>query len=57
MDEDITIINSNTRSEKIKKFLIDYKKLLISILVLIITLLISYFIFEEFNKKKKIKNL
>ena len=55
MDEDITIINSNTRSEKIKKFLIDYKKLLISILVLIITLLISYFIFEEFNKKKKLK--
>ena len=55
MDEDITIINSNTRSEKIKKFLIDYKKLLISILVLVITLLISYFIFEEFNEKKKLK--
>ena len=55
MDEDITIINSNTRSEKIKKFFINYKKLLISILVLVITLLISYFIFEEFNEKKKLK--
>ncbi len=55
MDEDIAIIDSNTRNEKIKKFFISYKKLLISILVLLITLLISYFIFEEFNEKKKLK--
>ena len=55
MDEDIAIIDSNTRNEKIKKFFINYKKLLISILVLVITLLISYFIFEEFNQKKKLK--
>ena len=55
MDEDIAIIDSNTRNEKIKKFFINYKKLLVSILVLVITLLISYFIFEEFNEKKKLK--
>ena len=55
MDEDIAIIDSNTRNEKIKKFFINYKKLLISILVLVIALLISYFIFEEFNEKKKLK--
>ena len=55
MDEDIAIIDSNTRNEKIKKFFINYKKLLISLLVLVITLLISYFIFEEFNEKKKLK--
>ena len=55
MDEDIAIIDSNTRNEKIKKFFINYKKLLISILVLVITLLISYFIFEEFNQKKKLE--
>ena len=55
MDEDIAIIDSNTRNEKIKKIFINYKKLLISILVLVITLLISYFIFEEFNEKKKLK--
>ena len=55
MDENIAIIDSNTRNEKIKKFFINYKKLLISILVLVITLLISYFIFEEFNEKKKLK--
>ena len=39
----------------LEKFFINYKKLLISILVLVITLLISYFIFEEFNQKKKLK--
>ena len=55
MDEDIAIIDSNTRNEKIKKFFINYKKLLISILVLVITLLISYFVFEEFKQKKKLK--
>ena len=55
MDEDIAIIDSNTRNEKIKKFFINYKKLLISILALVFTLLISYFIFEEFNEKKKLK--
>ena len=55
MDEDIAIIDSNTRNEKIKKFFINYKKLLISILALAFTLLISYFIFEEFNEKKKLK--
>ena len=55
MDEDIAIIDSNTRNEKIKKFFINYKKLLFSILALVFTLLISYFIFEEFNEKKKLK--
>ena len=55
MDEDIAIIDSNTRNEKIKKFFINYKKLLISIFALVFTLLISYFIFEEFNQKKKLK--
>ena len=55
MDEDIAIIDGNTRNEKIKKFFINYKKLLISILTLVFTLLISYFIFEEFNEKKKLK--
>ncbi len=55
MDEDTTIINTNTRNEKIKKFFINNKKLLISILSIIIVLFISYFAFEEFNERKKIK--
>ena len=55
MDEDIAIINSNTRNEKVKNFLINNKKLLISFLVFIIFFLISFFIFGEFKERNKIK--
>tara|TARA_Y100000992_G_C21115481_1_gene419288 strand:+ start:50 stop:694 length:645 start_codon:yes stop_codon:yes gene_type:complete len=55
MDEDTAIINRNTRNEKIKNFFRNYKKILISILSLIIILLIFYFVFAEFKENKKIK--
>ena len=55
MDEDTLIINTNTRNEKIRNFFINNKKLLISILSITIILLISYFAFEDFKKKNKIK--
>tara|TARA_B100000780_G_scaffold206670_1_gene147098 strand:+ start:432 stop:1076 length:645 start_codon:yes stop_codon:yes gene_type:complete len=55
MDEDTAIINSNTRNEKIKNFLINNKKLLISILVIMVVSLISYFAFSEYQERKKIK--
>ena len=55
MDEDIAIINSNTRNEKVKNFLINNKKLLISFLVFIIFLFISFFIIGEFKERNKIK--
>ena len=55
MDEDTAIINSNTRNEKIKSFFVNNKRLLILSLTLIIILLISYFVFDEFNERKKIK--
>ena len=43
MDEDIEIINTNTRSEKIKNFFIDNKKILLSIIVVIILSLLIFF--------------
>jgi len=55
MDEDISIINSNTRNEKIKNFFIQNKKKIISSLSIIIILLISYFAFGEYQDIKKIK--
>ena len=55
MDEDITIINTNTRNERIKNFFLNNKKSLITILVLIILSLISFFGFEEYKKNQKIK--
>ena len=55
MDEDISIINTNTRNEKIKNFFIQNKKKLISSLGVIIILLITYFAFGEYQDRKKIK--
>ena len=55
MDEDISIINTNTRNEKIKNFFIQNKKKIISGLVVITILLISYFAFGEYQDRKKIK--
>ena len=59
MDEDLTIINSNTRSEKIRNFLSNNKKIIIISLILTIIILISYFGYGEFKKKEsaKISNL
>ena len=55
MDEDISIINKETRNEKIKNFFIkNKKKIIISISVIILTIF-GYLIYEDFNKKSKIK--
>ena len=56
MDEDISIINSSTRNEKIKNFFINNKKFLISILTLIILIFISFFGYGEIQGNKN-KNL
>ena len=55
MDEDISIINTNTRNEKIKNFFVQNKKKIISGLIVIIVLLISYFAFGEYQASKKVK--
>ena len=54
MDEEITIINTNTRNEKIKNFFINNKKILIVVIASIIILLIGYFSLVETKKKSKI---
>ena len=53
MDEDIEIINTKTRNEKIKNFFINYKKQLITISAAIILGLFSFFFNEEFKSSKK----
>ena len=55
MDEEITIIDSNTRNEKIKNlFINNKKKLIVGISILLITI-IGYFSLEEIKKRNKIK--
>ena len=56
MDEDISIINANTRQEKIKNFFIKNKKSLITILSSTILIILAYFAFGEVQDRK-IKSL
>ena len=53
MDEDISIINTNTRNEKIKNFFIQNKKKLVLGITVILLVLISYFSLGEYKKKQK----
>ena len=48
-EQEIEIINSNTRKEKIKNFFINYKKKIIFILILIVLLLISFFLYQDYR--------
>ncbi|MBD1135196.1 hypothetical protein IDH21_02215 [Pelagibacterales bacterium SAG-MED47] len=55
MDEDLAIINTNTRNEKIKKFFLKYKKIFTIFITVSIVSLISFFLYTEFKKREKIK--
>ena len=55
MDEEITIIDENTRNEKIRNFFIKYKKNFIVIISIILILLLGYLSFTEFKKRNRIK--
>ena len=55
MSEDIEIINQNTRIEKLKIFFANNYKKLVSSLVLILLLLFSYFGYQEYKKREKLK--
>ena len=54
MDEDFSIISSNTRQEKIKNFFINNKNKLISLILIIILSLICYFGYGEIKKRQQI---
>ena len=53
MDEEIAIIDSTTRNEKIKNFFVEYKKKLIIFFFIFILILFSYFIYGDLQKKNK----
>jgi predicted negative regulator of RcsB-dependent stress response len=55
MDEEITIINSNTRNEKIKNFFVNNKRNLIVSFSIILFLIIGYLSLKEIEKREKIK--
>jgi len=56
MDEEFSIINTNTRNEKIKNFFVNNKNKLISIIIILIMIIIGVFGYDKYvaNKKKEI---
>ncbi len=55
MEEDINIVNTNTKFEKIKSFLVKNKKIVLVSIIAIILLIIGYFFIGEINQKKRLK--
>ena len=55
MDEEISIIDKNTRNEKIRNFFINNKKNLIISTLVIIIVLVGYFSFVQNKERNKIK--
>jgi len=55
MDEDITAINTVTRNEKIKNFLINNKKKIIISLLIIIFTILGYFVYDEIKERNFLK--
>ena len=55
MDEDISIINTNTRNEKIKNFLLENKKKLISFILTIIVFFVFVYGFDKYKTNKKLE--
>ena len=58
MDEEISLINTNTRNEKIKNFFIDNKNKIIFGVVILIIIIISVFSYDKYeaNKQKEISD-
>ena len=58
MDQEVEIINNNTRIEKMKNFFVNYKKQLIILMVVIVLSLFGFFLYEEykFGNKEKLAN-
>ena len=55
MDEEIAIIDSNTRTEKIKNFFKKHIKKIIIFFIGLVLILVSFFVFNELRNKTKIK--
>ena len=55
MDEEIIIIDANTRNEKIKNFFLNNKKNLIIVMTAIVLALVLYFSFSKIKERNKIK--
>ena len=55
MNEDISIINSNTRNERIRNFFVNNKIKIITIVLILSVVLIGSYIFDKYRDNKKIE--
>ena len=55
MDEDLSIINTNARNEKIKNFFINNKNKLILGIIFLIVVIIGVYGFDKYQKDKKLQ--
>ena len=53
MDEDLSIINANTRNEKIKNFFVNNKKVLISSVIVLVLIVIGVYSYDKYTTDKK----
>ena len=53
MDEEISIIDSNTRNQKIKDFFINNKKILATIIIFLIFSILSFYIYQIYEDQHK----
>ena len=53
MDEDLSIINANTRNEKIKNFFVNNRKILIFVITIFIFLVIGVYSYDKYLTEKK----
>ena len=58
MDEDLSIINTNTRNEKIKNFFVNNKNKIISVIIILIIIIAGVFSYDKYliNEKKDISD-
>ncbi len=58
MEEDLSIINTNTRNEKIKNFFVKNKNKIISGIIILIIIIVGVFSYDKYliNKKKDISD-
>ena len=55
MDEDIAIINTSTRNQRIKDFIIKHKKSFISFPIIILLIFLTFYSYQAYQDKNKIK--
>jgi len=54
MDQEVEIISSETRKEKIKNFIINKKKTIVSAVIFLLLILFSFLFYQEYKKENRV---